>query len=269
MQQDHRDSTLTSPHDHLGQVADNEIEEDDSLKDNNDSPLEDYNPRLGFVRKVYGIISCQLLFTVIWTTVCHRLLINYLLQQDKRPIDQLGLKLYFLALLVYLISSLIISYVPKVARKVPINYFLLSLLTVSISYLVGFFTIFFSPKQIILAAVLTLTLTIVLTIYAFTTKRDITMYGAAKWMSGWVLIMASFLFFWLDFPGNENYTVFRTFTGVIIYGFYLVYNTQTMMGGKGYEFSVDDYVLAAMRIYVDIIVLFLRILKILAKIRRR
>ena len=52
-------------------------------------------------------------------------------------------------------------------------------------------------------------------------------------------------------------------------GFYLVYDTQLIMGKFGYGYSVDDYIFAAMELYIDIIRLFLLILRIVAKFSRR
>jgi hypothetical protein len=44
---------------------------------------------------------------------------------------------------------------------------------------------------------------------------------------------------------------------IIVYGLYLIYDTQLIMGGRQNELDIDDYIIAALMIYVDIIVLFL------------
>jgi FtsH-binding integral membrane protein len=233
-------------------------------------PFEGYNPRLGFVRKVYGIISCQLLVTTIFTILCQGPLRPYLYDPNNPTGHSGAFALYILALVVYLITAIAIGCYPKVARSVPTNYILLSLLTVAISYIVGYFTVFFTPSDVILAAVLTLTITIVLTIYAFTTKKDITLYGAALWIAGWALLAFSLLFFFIG-PRNAAYgplVIVFSVIAVIIYGLYLVYDTQLMMGGKRYELSLDDYIIGAVMIYIDIIVIFLRVLTIIGQLRR-
>jgi FtsH-binding integral membrane protein len=53
--------------------------------------------------------------------------------------------------------------------------------------------------------------------------------------------------------------------GCLLFSFYLVYDTQLILGGqhKKYQFSVDDYVFAALNLYLDIINLFIFILQIL------
>ena len=51
--------------------------------------------------------------------------------------------------------------------------------------------------------------------------------------------------------------------GVMLFGFYLIIDTQMIMGGRQVELSIDEYVLAAMLLYIDIIQIFLYLLKIL------
>ena len=53
--------------------------------------------------------------------------------------------------------------------------------------------------------------------------------------------------------------------GAILFSFYLVYDTQMMMGGSHkYSISPEEYVFAAIAIYLDILTLFLRILRIMS-----
>lgn len=45
-----------------------------------------------------------------------------------------------------------------------------------------------------------------------------------------------------------------------IYSVYILIDTQLVLGGKNKELTLDNYVLGAMILYVDIIQLFLKIL---------
>ena len=51
--------------------------------------------------------------------------------------------------------------------------------------------------------------------------------------------------------------------GTVLFSCYIVYDTQLIVGGKHkrFQFTVDDYVLAAMNLYLDILNLFLLILR--------
>lgn len=48
-----------------------------------------------------------------------------------------------------------------------------------------------------------------------------------------------------------------------MFGIYLIYDTQLIVGGKSHELSVDDYIVGALNLYIDIISIFLDILSIL------
>ena len=51
--------------------------------------------------------------------------------------------------------------------------------------------------------------------------------------------------------------------GALIFSLYIVYDTQLMMGGKHkYALSPEEYIFAALNIYLDVINLFLYILMI-------
>jgi FtsH-binding integral membrane protein len=54
---------------------------------------------------------------------------------------------------------------------------------------------------------------------------------------------------------------------VILFGFYLIYDIQLLAGGGAYELNSDDYILGALLLYIDIITIFLHILKIIGSKR--
>jgi FtsH-binding integral membrane protein len=53
--------------------------------------------------------------------------------------------------------------------------------------------------------------------------------------------------------------------GVILFGVYLVIDTQLVIGGRRLEISMDDYVVGALILYMDIIQIFLYLLRILGR----
>merc|ERR1712226_189209 len=101
--------------------------------------------------------------------------------------------------------------------------------------------------------------TFALTLYAFTTKTDYTYCGGAIWIFLFSLFFFSFFFFFMDY---EVARVGFSIIGVILYSFYLIYDTQLIIGGKRFELSLDDYVIASMILYIDIIQLFLYLLRL-------
>jgi FtsH-binding integral membrane protein len=56
--------------------------------------------------------------------------------------------------------------------------------------------------------------------------------------------------------------------GVVIYSIYLIIDTMMIVGGKsmnGMQCNSDDYIIGAMMLYMDIVILFVYILRILGK----
>lgn len=51
--------------------------------------------------------------------------------------------------------------------------------------------------------------------------------------------------------------------GVLLFGIYIVVDTQLIVGGRSAELEIDDYFLGAMLLYVDIISIFIYILQLL------
>ena len=51
--------------------------------------------------------------------------------------------------------------------------------------------------------------------------------------------------------------------GALVFSLYLVYDTQLMLGGKHkYALSPEEYIFAALNIYLDVVQLFIYILMI-------
>lgn len=76
----------------------------------------------------------------------------------------------------------------------------------------------------------------------------------------WSLIIFGFLSIWFH---SRVLSLVYAWLGAIIFSMYLVFDTQLMLGGKHkVAFSPDDYISAALNLYLDIINLFLFILRI-------
>ena len=89
---------------------------------------------------------------------------------------------------------------------------------------------------------MTLGITLSLTVYALTTKTDFTAMGASLFIFGMALLL--FGLFASLFHSKILNILYCSF-GVILYGFYLVYDIQLLVGGKVYEYDMDDYVIAS------------------------
>lgn len=65
------------------------------------------------------------------------------------------------------------------------------------------------------------------------------------------------------FSQNKILHVIITGFAALLFGVYLIYDTQLIVGGHKHSLEVDDYIIAALTLYIDIISLFLQILELL------
>ena len=63
--------------------------------------------------------------------------------------------------------------------------------------------------------------------------------------------------------------IFIASCGALIFSFYIIYDMQIMMGGKQkYSVSPEEYIFAALNLYLDILNIFLFILRIFGSSRK-
>ena len=165
-------------------------------------------------------------------------------------------------LVLNIICCYTLIYVRSCARKAPQNYTLLFLFTITESYLVTCTTSFYDPQTILIAAILTASITIALTIYACTTKTDFTICGGLFFVLGMVLFVGCLLSL---FFRNRIFQIIICCFSVVLYSLYLIYDTQLILGNKENKLQIDDYIFAAMSLYIDIIQIFLAILQLIGE----
>lgn len=82
-----------------------------------------------------------------------------------------------------------------------------------------------------------------------------------------VILLIIFGIFAIIFPGRTLIIVYASL-GALIFCIYLVYDIQLMMGGKHkYSISPEEYIFAALNLYVDIVNIFMYILMIIGAAR--
>lgn len=209
--------------------------------------------RIGFIRKVYGILSIQLLITVAFVFSTFEPRINLFMYNN--------LGLFYGALIFSLTILMSMICFPQLFRIVPTNYILLFVWTLCEGYLVATVASFNSSEIVLAAAGLTALVSLSLTLYAFTTKSDFTFLGG--FLFSFTIVMFAWGLFILVF-GFFLYTLYCVM-GVILFSIYLIFDTQLILGRFGNKYSLDDYILASLNIYIDIIQLFLYILDLLRR----
>jgi modulator of FtsH protease len=111
------------------------------------------------------------------------------------------------------------------------------------------------------AGLLTLSAFTVLTIYAWTSRRDFSAWGGFLVVGVWVLIATMLL---NTFFQNQTASLWMAGVGVMLFSGLLVFDTWRLRNVYG----PDDYVMAAVQIYLDLLNMFLFVLQLLGGGRR-
>ena len=116
---------------------------------------------------------------------------------------------------------------------------------------------------------MTMVLSITLMVYAYFTKTDFTKCCGPFVCWGLLLIMTISMLLsvisMLVFSYTAVWYPFAAGFGVIIGGLFLLIDTQLIVGGRRHELSIDDYVLGALMLYLDIIYIFVELLKLFGR----
>jgi len=213
--------------------------------------------RNGFVRKVYGIVAVQLAITFVIAGAISQAVPPATLAKFLTPATVISVG-GLLALQCFIMMS------PESMKHSPTNYIVLLVFTVLQSVLVGIICCVYEAESVALAFGVTMGIFMGLTICAFTTKIDFTGMGGYL-LAGLIGLFFSSLFF--CFIPMKTAMVMRAGLGATLFSFYIVYDTQLIMGGqhKKHQFSIDEYVWAALNIYLDIINLFIKVLQLMGE----
>lgn len=151
--------------------------------------------------------------------------------------------------------------VPRLARKSPGNFIMLGVISVCMGVILGMTVGFVKTEAFAMAAGLTAAVTAAVTLFAFQTKWDFT--GAAPYLFVVTILLLVFGIVASFFRSKILQLVYGA-VGALVFSVYLLIDTQMMMGGnRKYQFSIDDYAFCCLSLFMDIINLFLFILRIL------
>ncbi|KAH7864751.1 hypothetical protein Vadar_033412 [Vaccinium darrowii] len=214
--------------------------------------LESPELRWSFIRKVYSILTFQLLLTVAVSAVVVKvcpIAVFFATTPD-------GLALYILLLVMPFILLYPLSYYHQ---KHPVNYILLGLFTICISSAIGLTSAFTDGRVILEAAILTTGVAVGLTLYTFwAAKRGYDFNFLGPFLSAAIFVVILFCLLQIFLPlGKISHMVYSCIAAIVFCG-YTIYDTDNLIK----RYSYDEYIWASVALYLDIINLFLSLLMI-------
>lgn len=237
------------------------IKQNSELSNEAEDPIIKAKLRNGFIRKVFMIVACQLLITFCFILLCQIKLIKNFISKHQN----LCAILVTTSIIWLIVAICIVSCNKKLARKVPHNYILLFSITLSESVICISASFLYSLEIVIASIVLTIAASFGIIIYTTKTKKDLSVCRMGLMAFASQLLFFGFLnaFFRFQFMN-----LLYSFLGTAFVAMYLVYDVQLILGKFGMEYSIDDYIFASMELYIDIIRLFLEILRIVGKLQK-
>ncbi|NXA69955.1 LFG3 protein, partial [Mohoua ochrocephala] len=238
---------------------------------------DDRKVRHTFIRKVYAIISLQLLVTVGIISV-------FTFVHPVRSFVQRNVAIYYASYAVFLVTYLVLACCQGPRRRFPWNIILLSIFVSGLGlargpgdFVVPSVCSMYNTKAVLIAMLITAIVAIVVTIFCFQTKaRRGThptlpsvgqVWGADRTCPA---LPAA-----CQHPGSPCpcplpaqvpwLHMLYAAIGAIAFTLFLAYDTQLVLGNRKNTLSPEEYVYGALTIYTDIIYIFTFILQIVGR----
>uniref|UniRef100_A0A7S0LL57 Transmembrane BAX inhibitor motif-containing protein 4 n=1 Tax=Coccolithus braarudii TaxID=221442 RepID=A0A7S0LL57_9EUKA len=166
-------------------------------------------------------------------------------------------------MLVTFIGSLVFLFAASAKKdSFPMNLYLLAGFTFCMSWSVGAVCALYYTRGlgilVLEALAITASVTVGLTIYTLRSKADFSYLGAGLGSALWVLILGGLV---ASFTAAPAMHLAMAVGGAVIFSLYIVYDVYLI----SCRLSPDDYIFAAISLYLDIANLFLNILRILGE----
>lgn len=205
--------------------------------------------RSAFVTKVYSILLVQLVVSSILIGVAS------LHQPTKEYFKQSYAWYLYGGMILGLTVFFILVCVESARRSFPLNFILLSLLTLGYALVASVLSSQYNTITVLLAIGTTALATFIILLLAKFSPFDITTCGCGLCILGILHLVASLLFIAI-FKDIQTSALLIAGLGSFLISLYLMYDLQLIMGGRSVELSPEEYILGAVILYIDIINLF-------------
>ena len=137
------------------------------------------------------------------------------------------------------------------------NYIVMTIFTIGYSWIVAYLSCNFYFYSVIFAVFLAFITMISLTIYAKIAEKDFCVSKGSLFTALSILIVSCIMSFFMNL---NLISLLLLFSPLFLLSIYILYATEMAFGNNGNIFREDDYILAAMYLHLELIILFFRIL---------
>ncbi|XP_068611981.1 glutamate receptor, ionotropic, N-methyl D-aspartate-associated protein 1b (glutamate binding) [Brachionichthys hirsutus] len=222
-----------------------------------DFGLDNKNIRRAFIRKVFLVLTAQLMVTFTFVAV-------FTFVDEIKAFVMVNIWTYFVSYAIFFVSVCVISCCGNFRRRHPWNLVALSILTLSLSYMVGMIASFHDTESVVMAVGITAVVCFSVVLFSLQTKYDFTSCYGVLFVCLIVLILFGFLCIFIH---DRILHIVYAGLGAMLFTCFLAVDTQLLLGNKEMALSPEEYVFAALNLYTDIINIFLYILAIIGRAR--
>ncbi|GMT09473.1 hypothetical protein PFISCL1PPCAC_770, partial [Pristionchus fissidentatus] len=228
--------------------------------------------RAAFIRKVFGLVTLMLLVVVAECSVAVFVdSVNDWLKTNS------GLIAMGCSCAVFFILYFIIICVPPARKSFPINIILaflivrnLQIFAGSLGFLVAQLCAYFTLDSIILCVGLLVASVASIALFSCQTRFDMmNCAGMAILLSMylfWIAIFSCGYMFWWYNPYWLN--IVWSVLACTLFMLYLAIDIQLIMGGRRHSISPEEYVIAAVQIFIDVVYIFMFLLQIFGVLKK-
>uniref|UniRef100_A0A673X6C2 Si:ch211-284o19.8 n=1 Tax=Salmo trutta TaxID=8032 RepID=A0A673X6C2_SALTR len=203
--------------------------------------------------QVFSVVTLQLLVT--FSIVC-----VFTFSSVVRVAVQSNIWIYLSSYILFAVVAISLSYSNSFSRSHPWNLVGLSVVTLTLSYLVGTVASFHDTTAVVIAMGATVAISFTIIIFSAQTRVDFTICNGILLVLAVDLLM--FSFFCSFFYSNVLQIVYGSL-GALLFSLFLAIDCQLVMGRQKYALDPEEYVFAALILYLDIINIFLYLLIIM------
>ncbi|KAM7383583.1 hypothetical protein PAMP_003222 [Pampus punctatissimus] len=217
--------------------------------------LDNKSIRSAFIRKVFLVLTAQLMVTFAFVAV-------FTFVDEVKRFVMVNTWTYIVSYVIFIVSACVISCCGNFRRRHPWNLVALSILTLSMSYMVGMIASFHDTESVVMAVGITAVVCFTVVIFSLQTKYDFTSCYGVLFVCLIVLIVFGIL---CIFIRDRILHIVYAALGALLFTCFLAVDTQLLLGNKELALSPEEYIFAALHLYTDIINIFLYILAIFGR----
>ncbi|XP_077581071.1 protein lifeguard 1 [Stigmatopora nigra] len=215
------------------------------------SAFDDKTVRRAFVRKVFCILTLQLVFTFSVVSV-------FTFSAVVKRVVQKNIWIYVSSFLIFAVVSIALNCAKSLRRKHPWNIIGLAIVTLSLSYVVGTMASYHDTRAVIITMATTLAISLTIIAFSAQSRYDFSCcYGLLLIMVVDLLMFGIFSGFYYLYITQVVYGCL----GALLYSMFLMVDCQLMMGALNYRLDPEEYVSAALMIYLDVMLIFIYLMR--------